>query len=108
MRLDSWYELESELEKPIKKVELALQRSIRDVIISRIIPDEPHEFSFSAHQDAWKTRLGTSLEDLESRWGQLRDWPRDESFHPGDPRNTDPAVTAKERAEFQLFFQKYK
>lgn len=62
-----------------------------------------HDISFSAQDDAWemcwRERTGIPLGAYEARWNSLEDHDPDPQFHPGDPWNRDPHVTAAQEAE---------
>ena len=57
-----------------------------------------HNITFSAQDDAWemcwRERTGIPLGAYEARWNRLEDHDADPHFHPGDPWNRDPHVTA--------------
>lgn len=63
-----------------------------------------HEMAFSAQDDDWeanwKARSGIPLAQFKQIWDKLPTFAKDPSLHPGDTENTDPLVSAADRAEF--------
>jgi hypothetical protein len=83
---------------------------VHNILVTHDINDRiMHEFTFTALEDNWwHPRTGIPLDELQKQWNSLEDCDRDESFHPGDLRNSDPTVTAEQRAEFDALFKQYK